>query len=114
MPSEPANYGPEDVTIYQEAFRPVAERYRQLRRIVWLAGAISVGLIIGASLLNGLSMLLFNRPLFLRHGPWYISAGGLVFLAICGIAQISLPCLRCPACQGLLDAGISRYCPECD
>src|SRR3954471_7209829 len=113
MPSEPGNYSAEDVVAYQEAFHPVAERYRRHRRIASLALACSLCLLIGASLVNGFSLLLFNQPLFTPRAPWYISAGGLICLVIGGIAMISKPPLRCPACQGFMDAGISRCCPDC-
>jgi hypothetical protein len=113
MLSEPGNYTAEEVMVYQDAFRPVAGRYRRNQRIGAVAIACSFCLLIGSSLVNGFYLLLFDRPLFAPRAPWYVGAGGLLCLVIWGVAMISKPPLRCPASQGLVGAGISRFCPDC-
>lgn len=107
------NYTAEEVMAYQEAFQVTADRYRRLTRIVLLTIFSSVGIILGATFWNGFSLLLSNRAIFTPDAPWYIGGGALVCLVVGGIAAISRPALRCPACGKRLNVGIGRYCPEC-
>ena len=115
-PSGPAgylDYSAEETARFQEAFRPTVERYRRRRRIVLLTGGVTLGLLFGTLIGNGISELAFNKAFFKGDLPWYIQATILAGFLISGVAFITLPRLRCPLCGGFLDTGVGRYCPEC-
>jgi hypothetical protein len=112
-PLNSVNYSAEDMAKFQETFGPTAERYHRHRRIAWVAFGAGSCLLIGSLLSNGISKLVFDRALFAKDLPWYVTAVVFVCFAIFGVAMISCPHLRCPGCQGFLTKGIGRFCPEC-
>src|SRR6185295_15193264 len=99
-PMNSVNYSVEDVVRFQETFGPITDRYHRHRRIACVALGISFCLLIGSILLNGISMLLFDRALFGRDLPWYVTVPIYICLAIFAVAMISCPRLRCPGCGG--------------
>jgi hypothetical protein len=112
-PAGYSNYSIEETVGLQEMFRPTAERYRRRRRIAVLAGGAGLGLLFGVLIWNGVSLLTSNKPLFTGDFPCYVQVVIVAYFVACGVTLLSLPRLRCPLCDGFLDKGVGRYCPEC-
>ena len=112
-PTGSGNYSAEDVAGFQEAFAPVAARYHRLRLTVKLTGGVAISLLLVVLFGNGIGALLFDRPLFGGHVPWYVTAVLVAYLATYAAAKIASPVLRCPGCGGFLEGGIGAHCPEC-
>ena len=108
-----ASYSAEDVIRFRETFGPIAERYHRHRRIAWGAGGTGFCVVICLLLSNGISMLLFDKTLYAKDPPWYVTVIVVTCFVVFAGAMISRPRLKCPGCGGFLTKGIGRYCPEC-
>lgn len=92
------DYAPEDVAVFRERFRLMAEHYhRRSRRAMFGIGAFFLCLILGMTL---------PKHLFL-----YFWAGGICSWLFVVFAAPSTP--DCPACHSQLDASLGAFCPEC-
>jgi hypothetical protein len=109
-------YTAEQVLAFQEAFRPVAGRYRNRRRIAALAMIAGFGLLLLSTLGKAVATFIFDQPF--QAGLPEILSGAMAACLIVGIVfWRSAPPLFCPACGADLDEDIEEaevvYCPEC-
>ena len=115
-PPNRETYTAEQVTEFQEAFRPLAARYRDRRRIALLAMIAGFGLLLLSTLCKGVATFVFDQPF--QGGLPDILMWGVTACFIVGIVfWRSAPALFCPACRADLEEDIEEavvvYCPEC-
>jgi ribosomal protein S27AE len=115
-PPNRETYTPEQVTEFQQAFGPVAQRYRRSTRIALLAYIAGFGLLLLSTLGNAVATFVFDQPF--QAGLPDILSGGMAACFVLGIVFWgSKPHLFCPACGADLEEDIEEavvvYCPEC-
>jgi hypothetical protein len=95
-----SDYRPEELSCFQEAFRPQSEQFRRNHQ--------TGNIVLGVAFLSALAGVVFP----VTFVPWFIGGfvvGLLVFLAL----LILSPMPDCPACRNKLDGGFGAFCPEC-
>jgi len=109
-------YTAEQLIEFQQAFRPVAERYRHCRRLGTLAMIAGFGLLLLFTLSKAVATFIFDQP-FQRGLPDLLTWGMMACLIVGMLFWRSAPALFCPACGADLDEDIEEavvvYCPEC-
>ena len=94
-----SHYTAEESERLRRAFSPLAKSYRRHSNIA-LAAAVAF------MFCTSLGML------FHIHVLIVVAAASMCLIVFLG-AGVSQPALVCPGCQGRLDRGLGRYCPEC-
>jgi len=115
-PPNRETYTAEEVTAFQQAFRPVAERYRHCTGIALIAFIAGFGLLMVWTVCKAVGTFVLDQPF--QAGLPDILALGMAGCFIVGIVfRRSAPGLVCPACGADLEEDIEEaevvYCPEC-
>jgi len=103
-----ADYAPEELARFRDAFRPGAERYRRCQQteIIGILGIAIPGLLLF------ITSFVFPEAVLKLMFPWFLILFFILWVAAVCAFFVSGN-LRCPACRNELETLKGPYCPEC-
>jgi len=105
MPAQPAaDLSPEEWTRLQQAFLPLAVRYRRWHRMSSYALFGFLGSVA--------AFMFFGGGLHVPSPEWFLLPALICWMVLLGLL-LSAPSLVCPGCGNDMEYGFGRYCPEC-